>query len=69
MAHMSKEIFVAGEYFRFHFSGTNSLGLITPGNESLNAAVYVSIDLIGLRYKLEVGARMNNKSRVKFVAS
>lgn len=50
MAHTSKEVFVAGEYFRFHFSGTNSLGLITPGNENSNAAVHVSVDLIGLRY-------------------
>lgn len=69
MAHMSKEIFVAGEYFRSHFIGTNSLGLITPGNESLNAAVHVVVNLTGLKYKLEVGARMNKMSTVKSMAS
>lgn len=46
MAHLSKEIFEAGEYFRFHFSGANNLELINPGSESLNATVNVYVDLI-----------------------
>lgn len=46
MAHLSKEIFEAGEYFRFHFSGANNLGLINPGNKSLNTTVNVYVDLI-----------------------
>lgn len=46
MAHLSKEVFEAGEYFRFHFSGANNLGLINRGNESLNAIVNVYVYLI-----------------------
>ena len=51
------EIFEAGEYFRFHFSSANNLELINPDNESFNATVNVYVDLIGLRYKLDVEAR------------
>ena len=62
MAHLPKEIFEAGEYFRFHFSDENNLGLVSWGNESLNASINVCISLIGLRYWLDVGASINKKS-------
>ena len=54
---MLKEIFEAGEYFRFHFSSANNLELINPDNEGFNATVNMYVDLIGLRYKLDVEAR------------
>lgn len=63
MAHVSKEIFDTGEYFRFHIRDVSNLGLVSEGNESLNATVNVYVNLIGLRYWLDVGAGINNKRR------
>ena len=54
MAHFYKEIFEAGEYFRFHFSDENNLGTVSRGNESLNTTVNVYANLTGLSYWLHV---------------